>query len=53
MINLAKKTAWEEEDIEEDFYSTGTTEVALEDDEISAEEAGFMRGFLEEEEDED
>jgi hypothetical protein len=31
---------------EDDFYSEGEIETLLEDDEISASEEGFMRGYM-------
>ena len=52
MVKLARKFAWDEDEdrnIDEENLDEGEIiESALEDDEISAEEAGFMRGFLEE-----
>ncbi len=35
---------------EEDFYTDNEIEILLEDDEISALEEGFMRGYIDEEE---
>lgn len=41
---------FEDEDLEdENFYTEDGIESALEEDEISSEEAGFMKGFLDEE----
>ena len=34
------------EEIEEDFYSEKILEESIEDDEINAEEEGFMMGYL-------
>ncbi len=50
MIELKKKSEWDELEglNEEDFYAEDNIENALEDDEISAEEAGFIKGFMEE-----
>ena len=44
-----KKEEFLEEDFEEDFDTRRGIELAEENDEISSEEAGFMRGFLDEE----
>ena len=35
-----------EEEHEDDFYSEESLEMSIEDDEISGEEEGFMRGYL-------
>lgn len=40
---------FDEEDDEETLYTEDGINLALEEDEISSEEAGFMKGFLEEE----
>lgn len=40
----------DEKYLEEDFDTQEAIDTALEDDEISSEEAGFMKGFLEEDE---
>jgi len=44
-----KKEDFLEEDFEEDFDTKRGIELAEENDEINAGEAGFMRGFLDEE----
>ena len=48
---MTKKKEFLEEDeiIEENIYTSDGIDLALEDDEISSEEAGFMKGFLEDE----
>ncbi len=40
---------FDEEDEEENLYTEDGINSALEEDEISSEEAGFMKGFLDEE----
>ena len=46
---MKKEDFFEEEFLEEDFDTKRGIEMAEENDEIDAGEAGFMRGFLDEE----